>query len=120
MEYYKNEKGQIAVLVSGCYGAGWSTWNVEELAYDKRVVEFWLSVENDLDFLREVDRSENSQAARKTKDFLASIGYFSVYLGGFADIHVEWVDAGQPFRIDEYDGFESLVTLENTRFTTLV
>jgi hypothetical protein len=54
MEVCKNKKGQIAVLVSGGFGAGWSTWNQPELAYDKRVVEF-LVIEEGRSKLYEID-----------------------------------------------------------------
>ena len=43
MEYYWNEDHtEIAVLVSVGFGAGWSTWNEKELAYDKRVVDLFI------------------------------------------------------------------------------
>lgn len=42
VEKYYNENGELGVLVSGGFGAGWSTWNSNELAYDKRIVEKWL------------------------------------------------------------------------------
>ena len=41
--YYNEDKTKYAVLVSHGFGAGWSSWNDPSVAYDKRVVEFWLT-----------------------------------------------------------------------------
>ena len=54
VELYEKD-GKIGVLVSHGFGAGWSTWGSDELAYDKRVVEFWLSHKNDKEFMATVD-----------------------------------------------------------------
>ena len=118
MEYYRNAKGQIAVLVSGGYGAGWSTWNTEELAYDERVVEFWLSKKDDSAFLRELASFGDNDVKKQTRAFFASLGYHDVYFGGFANLHIEWINPGEPFYIHEYDGSESLETYGS--FTVLV
>ena len=118
MEYYKNESGQIAVLVSGGYGAGWSTWNTREVAYDKRVVEYWLSHKDDEAFMRGVD-TYGSATEKEAKEFMASIGYPGCYMGGFADIHIEWIEADEPFIITEYDGAESLECMGDIQFTRL-
>lgn len=119
MEYYKNEEGMIAVLVSPGYGAGWSTWNQPELAYDKRVVEFWLSKKDDENFMRDIDSFARNITQEKTSEYFASIGYSAVYFGGFRDIEMEWVAPGQMFRIDEYDGSETLVSFDRLEYTVL-
>ena len=41
-KYYNEDKTCIAVLVSRGWGAGWSTWNNKEMAYDKRIIEAFL------------------------------------------------------------------------------
>ena len=98
-KYVQNNK--VAVLVSHGYGAGWSTWdNHKEIAWDKRVVEFFL--ENGPDVEEE-----------KLKEFMKSIGYENVYLGGWDGIRVEWVNVGDSFRITEYDGDETLETKDD-------
>ena len=84
--------GKTAILVSRGYGAGWSTWEGRELAYDKRVVEKYLA-----------GISENEM-----KEYLNSIGYEDVYMGGYSQIQVVWLTVGTMFRIKEYDGCESL------------
>lgn len=127
-ELYKNADGtEYAVLVSGGYGAGWSTWGDEELAYDKRVVEFFLQHENDDEFMRTVEdyfgvlSDAESDAHKEAARFFRSIGYKECpYMGGFSQIHIEWVPYGSYWRINEYDGSESLEYLENAGFTCFI
>jgi hypothetical protein len=84
--------GQVAVLVSPGFGAGWYSWHhVEELLYDPSVVE-WL------------EQGEMS----KIEAYLA-LKYQDEYFGGLEDLEVKWVPVGARFRIDEYDGAETLV-----------
>lgn len=92
MERYYNENGDLAVLVSHDFGAGWSTWHVPALAYDKRIVEYWIA---------------NPKASEKeVEEYLESIGYDNVYAGGYYQIQLEYVPKGSIFRISEYDGRE--------------
>lgn len=119
--YEKN--GEIGVLVSPGYGAGWSTWGCDELAYDKRVVEFWLSHKDDKEFVATVEESgyyrvPESAAHKEAMEFFNSIGYGSPYMGGFDQIELEYVKKGVPWRISEYDGWESLETLDTAGFIT--
>lgn len=118
MEYYEKD-GQIAILVSGGFGAGWSTWNYQEVAYDKRIVEFWLSKKDDKQFMRNIDSLSDNATKKETKALFASWGYPNVYFGGFADIDIEWVNKGQPFIIDEYDGSETLQVMTDIPFIVL-
>lgn len=119
MEYYYNEdKTKVAVLVSYGFGAGWSTWNDKCLAYDKRVVEFWLD-HNTVEFCHSVDAHSHSHptaAGEIVNNFLESCGYQGTYLGGYGDIDLEWVPCGTPFRITEYDGNERIETLDDAGF----
>jgi hypothetical protein len=34
----------------------------------------------------------------------------TIYVGGAQDLNVVWIKKGTEFRIEEYDGFESIVT----------
>lgn len=116
VELYWNENHtKYAVLVSGGFGAGWSTWEGKELAYDKRVVEFWLKHKDNKEWMHTVDQSKynssipQSEANKEAEAFFNSIWDGNCpYLGGFCDIHLEWVEAGQKWIIKEYDGSESL------------
>lgn len=105
VETYKNERGEIAVLVSRGYGAGWSTWNpYPELAWDKRVVELFLR----LTLCERYDLAHDSPKMDWARYLMSGWGYSDIYWGGFNNCSIEWVPAGKPFRIDGYDGAEDL------------
>lgn len=97
-EKYYNEKGQMGVLVSSGYGAGWSTWNDPDIAYDKRIVEAFI----------------NGTSQEEMEKLLTKCGYNDTYMGGFEDLKVEWVDKGYSCRINEYDGSESLEIFDSS------
>lgn len=118
MEYYTNEQGEVGVLVSYGYGAGWSTWNGEKLAYDKKVVEYWLAHKDDEKWLKAIDAIGDNKIKNECQDFFKSIGYRWTYLGGLADCELEFVPRGVPFRINEYDGAEEL-EIGTSNFTVL-
>jgi len=93
--------GKVAVLVSPGYGAGWYTWHsIEELVYDPSIVE-WVE----------------SQELDKALAYL-ELKYSDAYTGGLEDLVVEWVPVGTRFRIEEYDGAESLVLESTQRWMT--
>lgn len=118
--YWNEDHTAYAVLVSGGFGAGWSTWEGEELAYDKRVVEFWLGHKNNKEWMNTVSQSKyssvipQSKANKEAVAFFYSIGYEDCpYMGGFSSIHLEWVPRGKEWIIEEYDGSESLYFKED-------
>jgi len=89
--------GQVAVLVSPGYGAGWYSWHSnEQLLFDPSIVQ-WI----------EEDDREKIQAYLELR-------YPDETTIGLEDLVVEWVPVGARFRIEEYDGAESLV-LESTQ-----
>lgn len=92
MEKLYNEQGQVAVAVSYRFGAGWSTW-VDVSPLDKRYNELILKG----DINKAVELAEEEE-------------HFS---GGLEDCKLEWLDVGTKFRINEYDGSESLVVLDD-------
>jgi hypothetical protein len=95
--------GKVAVLVSPGFGAGWSTWNTEhpECVFDPAVVE-WV---------------ENGKAGPVPK--LAELrGWDYMYEGGAGDLIIYWLPEGSRFRIDEYDGSESLVLESEEQWMT--
>jgi len=82
--------GMVAVAVSGGFGAGWSTWN----KIDPRDARFnQLFLDGKVDEVRRICDEED-------------LGY----AGSAHDVEIVWVPEGTKFRIDEYDGAESLVT----------
>lgn len=47
------------------------------------------------------------------QDFLKSIGYNNIYMGGYEQLELVFVPKGQMFCIHEYDGFETIETPES-------
>jgi hypothetical protein len=93
--------GKVAVLYSPGFGAGWYTWhNIEELIYDPSIVGW-------------VEQSE----FEKIRAFV-ELKYPDEYFGGLEDLAIKWVPVGAKFRIDEYDGNESLVLESEERWLT--
>lgn len=82
--------GMVAVAVSGGFGAGWSTWaDVDPM--DARFNQLFLD-------------GKHQEAADLCEKL--DLGYSN----GAYDVDIRWVPEGTKFRIDEYDGSESLVT----------
>lgn len=84
--------GKVAVLISGGYGAGWSTWNIElsdEMVFCPEIVNSLL------------------QGGGSEYD-IASKLFPDAYLGGLDGLYVGWVKQGCRFEISEYDGAETL------------
>jgi len=100
--------GKVAVLYSPGYGAGWYTWNSlrgegEEqslnLIFDPILVEL-------VEKRNKEDVWEFIQKIEERAEEILPEGYF----GGARDLIIEWLPVGAKFRIDEYDGSESIVT----------
>lgn len=87
--------GKVAVLISPGFGAGWSTWvgheNREAALFDRRFVE-----------AAEAGVTNIEPIAK------AVFGDEHAYTGGWRDIKIEWLDQGERFCVEEYDGSESL------------
>ncbi len=97
--------GKVAVLVSPGFGAGWYSWNQAhpELLFLPRVVEMVL---NDISY-------------SEIEAYVQSIyGEDELYVGGAVDLVVKWVPQGSQFRIEEYDGAESLVLANQEKWIT--
>jgi len=100
MKMFKKD-GKTAVLVSPGYGAGFSTWNKPEMAVDFDLVEAFLSGDmNRFEYIVVEKYGEN------------------MYLGGMENLMVVWVDEGNKFRVDEYDGNERVEILEGADWFT--
>jgi len=100
MKMFKKD-GKTAVLVSPGFGAGFSTWNKPEMAVDFDLVEAFLSGDmNRFEYIVVEKYGEN------------------MYLGGMENLMVVWVDEGNKFRVDEYDGNERVEILEGADWFT--
>jgi len=88
--------GQVAVLYSPGFGAGWSTWNQElpEILFDPIIVDF-------------VEKEQWDELQT-----YVTLKYPDIYDGGLRDLAIAWLDVGAEFRINEYDGAESVEVKE--------
>lgn len=110
VERYYNTEGKLAVLVSRGPGSGWSTWNTYgiDLAIDKRIVKVFFEY-----------KTFNRKPVLKTLyDWLNSIGYKDICMGGWNDIEIVWVDKGTTFRINEHDGAETIEKFDEQDWCT--
>ena len=105
MNKYIDEQGQVAILYSPGFGAGWYTWNTEypEMVYDPSIVNILLS---------------DAPAEQKLQEILlhANLKYPDAYLGGADDLTVRFLKPGTLFRINEYDGSESIETNDSVEW----
>jgi hypothetical protein len=95
--------GKVAVLVSPGFGGGWSTW-----IHQYPEIVFAPEIAKALD--------EKRPIAEIYK--LAEELYPEAYLGGLEDLEIVWLDPGDTFRIDEYDGSESLEYMSKIEYYT--
>lgn len=71
------------------------------------VVHFWMNHKYDK------EKTETINETYKMQDFLESIGYDHVYMGGYAQLELVFIPKGQLFCILEHDGYESIETPES-------
>lgn len=94
--------GQVAVLISPGFGAGWSTWagdNAEAMLFDREIAEALLN-----------------KRPPKEIEALADQKFPDEYKGGLDQVCVEWLPVGTRFSINEYDGSESIITLKELTY----
>ena len=92
--------GKVAVLVSHGFGAGWYSWHgKEELLYNPEIVKL---VEEDK---REEITEELCKKLLNTDDYICDLGA--------EGLSIHWLPQGTNFIIDEYDGAESLITVDD-------
>lgn len=95
---------ETCVLVSPGYGAGFVTWCDGVSPTDPRIVALVLAGHRD------------DLASADPDEVREWLGAEHVYLGGAADLTVQYVALGARFRIDEYDGCESLTLLSDLTY----
>lgn len=94
--------GKVAVLYSPGYGAAWSAW-----CYNDTLVETLLF------HPLIVEKVESGLKQEITTEWLVEqFGeeFEDIYCGGANQLEIEWLPEGTTFRIDEYDGFETVIT----------
>ena len=86
--------GQVAVLYSPGFGAGWYTWHgILDLVFDPSIVTW-------------VEEGTND-AYDKIEEYV-TLKYPDAYIGGLRDLSILWLPNGTEFRIEEYDGNEKV------------
>jgi hypothetical protein len=87
-----SEDGKVAVLYSPGFGAGWYTWNYEypEILFDPAIVKF-------------IEKEQFDELVT-----YVTLKYPDIYTGGMKDLKVEWIPEGTLFKVNEYDGSESI------------
>jgi hypothetical protein len=97
--------GKVAVLVSRGYGAGWSTWTdeVETYLFHPKLVQM-------------VEEERHSEITTEWME--QELGLDVSYTGGTDGLEIEWVPVGTKFIIHEYDGHESLKTIDDFYWMT--
>ena len=95
--------GQMKVLISRGYGAGWSTWNDPRMAFDERLIRAF----------------ECGITQEDMKELCVECGYVDVngdppYMGGFKQLEVVDIPSGVLFQIMEYDGSEYIEYFEES------
>ena len=105
MAKFVREDGKVAVLWSPGFGAGWSTWDRgsrdENICFDAEVVQWVLD-----------GKPNAGEFMNATEERLKT------YCGGMRDLVTHWVDPGSKFRIEEYDGSESIHFEDQTEWIT--
>lgn len=95
--------GMVAVLISPGYGSGWYTWNsnLPGLVFNPTLVEM-------------VEKEKNHEITEELcRELLGLPSDERVCVLGASDLCVVWVPLGTRFRIEEYDGSESIITVED-------
>jgi hypothetical protein len=89
--------GKVAVLYSPDFGAGWYSWHhTLELVFHPRLIEL-------------VEQERNSEIDDELIAEILGIDEKDVPYISSGDVKIAWVNEGTVFRIDEYDGAESIV-----------
>lgn len=96
--YWNDKKTAYGVLYSPGYGAGWSSWNDKALAYDKRVIDYWMT--------------HKHAKIKEVSKYLKELGYDAyVSVSNWYNLELEWMRPLVYWRINEYDGSESIEIL---------
>lgn len=94
--------GKVAVLYSPGFGAGWVTWNSKpEILFHPKLV-------------RMVEEGKQDQIDEDW--MLSQLGLSDIYCGGAHDLKIAWLPQGTAFTVEEYDGSESIRTMDDLAF----
>ena len=96
--------GEVAVLYSPGYGAGWSTWAESSerdlLLFDPDIVQLVLDRNSDV---------ITPEIFEQKVDMIWQLKSYESYCSP-ATLEVMWLPEGTLFKVEEYDGSESIIT----------
>lgn len=98
--------GNVAVLVSPGFGAGWSTWNsrhADVLLFHPKLVAW-------------VESGKSGDVDALLAELLGLPESELPYAGGASDLEIEWLQEGTAFTVEEYDGSESIRTVADMSY----
>ena len=106
----------LLVLIAPNYGAGWSTWtggdDSEKLLTDSRIIRFY----------HDTYLKTKTREVGPFQEFLESLGIHNVYITTLRPLkdylEIERIPKGTRFRVDEYDGSESIVYFQEENWVT--
>lgn len=102
--------GEVAVLYSPGYGAGWSTWaeasERDLLLFDPDIVQLVLDRNSDV-----ITPDEFEQKV----DMIWQLKSYASYCSP-ATLEVMWLPVGTLFKVEEYDGSESIITQQDIKW----
>ncbi len=116
------EDGNVAVLIHGEYGRGWSTGNIplgkkHQYIFDSRIVLYVLS-----DEFKQLFNSDepitNTASLVAYDDLMNSIFPDEISPGpnAFSKLVVDFIPENTRFRINEYDGSECVEVLDHNNY----
>ena len=101
--------GMVAVLYSPGYGAGWYSWeDVNECLFCPEIVNLIIN--------HGEDKRLSSELISKIEGIAKSKWGDSFYCGGARDLTIKWLPVGCAFEVQEYDGYESIETIDDKEF----
>lgn len=92
--------GKVAVLYSPTYGAGWYSWNKKhkDCLFEPQIVSL----------VEDKDNYSEQEFINKINELAIKLYGEDFYAGGGKDLVIQWLPQGMAFKIEEYDGCESI------------
>lgn len=93
--------GQVAVIYSPGFGAGWYTWNDTRIEDSQRLLF-------DPEIVKMIEENRRDEIEAYADRVYGEDGYWST-----GNLQVAWVPQGEKFMIKEYDGAEHVILLRD-------
>ena len=97
-EFCYIKDNQVAILISPKHTGSWSHDFARDLAYDRGLIEKWLEFKKEIITKKEIE------------NFIMESFEEKVDMDDYKDLEIQWVNIGEYFYIDEYDGAEGIIS----------